>query len=596
MVRQIQDIIKDSAIHRHYRNLATGPEPARLWDGAPLNEVGTRAVELLDAYLPKDYELGQFVALDSRGRKISVKNLMRAAMIGPSRWHGPDRIGMAKPPDRDQSLQGVYRALKQVKEIREHQDEYCEQVTKISRMKKSFFRMNFPTLTGSARQLKIREAEAKKIREKIEEFPVSMRVLATAMDAAELEHIFSVTTDAERRRHSLRILNFGGPLLRAFHRKDQETDFEKLANEVETRALPIVSKDEFRKTQAEAYPIVSALNRDKALLDAAFREAIKRVQTDSKIHARVKSMAAIHRKWWEPPSETAQSGREKYKTVADMPDLYGNSIVVPGANGTECMRISLGIAGQMHGRLLSEIAPEALKVKPEDDTETAAAKARVGLLKVKNADIRKNYYLERQSRPNQYKAVHMGVELEDDQHKREQFGALRDLEFQVVDAEQDKLNQRGAAGRDVYKTGTPFRGVFSFLDEGQKTRTISVNVNPPNQRARAVEVDHGAIVFDLLNVLKDTGISDEDILENRVNVTRGTTEENAKEMNLFDSVPAHTSKDKEHVFVRINPESTKTPLTTDTLKTLLEKASHLTTKDYIREVLMNKAAKPTGKG
>ncbi|MDP2717569.1 MAG: hypothetical protein Q8P02_02395, partial [Candidatus Micrarchaeota archaeon] len=385
-----------------------------------MEKVGQRAAQILDSYIPEDYQLNHMVALGPNQR-ITVKNLVKAAAMGVARWHDEKHIGMREPPRRDTSMHGIYEALRQVNELQELQNEYGKDVYEISRMKNNFFRRHFPILTGSKRTLGLKEEKARGIREKIEGFTVPIRLLAAAMDAAELEHILN-TDETQRQRHASRALNFHGPLLRAMHEKGREPNFDQAANDLETRALPNYDKDNFRKTLQFADPILSALKRDHALLDAAFREVIHGFDKDSEVDTRVKTMAATHRKWFAPPEEKEQSGREKYKNPSNMPDLFGACAVLKGASQEDCRRTAFGIMGKTHGLTLVEAAPETLLVRPDDDEETAEAKKRVGLLKVKSIYTRKDYYAA--NKPGQYRAYHLGIDFEPGKHVGTYFGGL----------------------------------------------------------------------------------------------------------------------------------------------------------------------------
>ncbi|MBI5226873.1 hypothetical protein HY994_06620 [Candidatus Micrarchaeota archaeon] len=295
----------------------------------------------------------------------------------------------------------------------------------------------------------------------------------------------------------------------------------------------------------------------------------EKLNSYGKTETRVKGLPSIHHKWHHPgDSQTDEEmGRSKYKTVSDIPDLYGVKHVLPGNDLDDVRRFATRVASEVQDKSLAELVPHVFEPTPEDTADTLEQKERVGFLRVASVFHKDKLHLP----SDHYRAYHLVFSLAPS-NRLFPFAGLKHIELQCVNVHLDRENNSGKASRDVYK-GRQIGKVRSFLEDTRRTEGFNVFVQYPDGGYHPVRLDKGAIGFDLLTTMEQAGaVTEQHLLQNRYRI-RSHEGANAYELGLFDKIPEGVPN--HHLSVQMIPHGTRNLISPGTFVDLMKKASHI---------------------
>ncbi|MBI5226438.1 hypothetical protein HY994_04345 [Candidatus Micrarchaeota archaeon] len=251
MVRDLTPILSSSHAKVHYEQSGN----PLLWNRSTLHEVGKDSATILNSYFPEDLTLDAQLKVFG-DKKMTLKTLLRAAMYGPSRHIESairrDPVGFMLPLQPRDPLYSAHGLLTEVRQLSSIQEGYAVSKNKLHLLLNTWSgkltragQVFSSWVRGSERIRKSLENSIAYNLELTDAHSIPIRLLAAALDSAELKHLLSAPNEEERFRLCNRIVHFHAPLLRAL-------GLEAQADEIEHPALTVVDKERFRKTLSAA--------------------------------------------------------------------------------------------------------------------------------------------------------------------------------------------------------------------------------------------------------------------------------------------------------------------------------------------------------
>lgn len=332
--------------------------------------------------------------------------------------------------------------------------------------------------------------ELDRLKARINDHRLPVRLLAAAIDIAHLENIHHAPPH-DQVKYYRRVRYFHAPLL---HRLGYHAESQRLQD----MAMDCLNHGSFVRIHRELADLSSFRPSISKDLDSFvnrfhFFNLTRDSATDSRMTDRTKGVYASFQKLTEPlDPETGKTGLDKYANeVSNLHDALSFRIVHAGD--------SVQDVEALRDHLLKRLPGEVL-----------------GGFKVSKVDLKRDWLRVPKNDTN-YRAAHLIVHLEPEDGSVSSGKIPRKIEIQLVNQWMHRNNQKGFASHSVYKGDEPAPQPEEFVPPEGIHDFLNVEVHGPDGRERKFHPLEGEPVYQLLHALgRHVDVTPESVIRGHV--------------------------------------------------------------------------------